>query len=520
MTAWTTTLIKTLRLPGRGQWTAILVAVAMMVETVSGVTLAWDPSPDASVAGYAIHYGTTSGEYSGRVEVGNVTSATVSNLTEGTTYYFVATAYTPEGVESLPSNEVSYAVPLTIAGTIRTCTGQVVPDVTVVLSGDAAQTTTTASDGTYAFSVAAGGTYTVTPARLDDTPPGAGMSAADNLLIQRQILGLAPLGSPYKLIAADVNGSKSLSAADNLLIQRVILGMATNFTTGLWQFVPSDFTFADPLSPGSFDVARTHSALNASVTDQDFVAIKMGDVNGTWKPPVEASFLQLPGPQMAASGAGTEVAFAAWPQPAVSGQIVTVPIIASGFEEVTSVQFTLGWDPTVLQFVSVTNFGLPGLGAGNFNSTGEGRLAFAWANPTGLGCALEEGAAVFAVQFRVVGNNGTASTLAFTDYPTAREVSVDGALADFAGHEVQLAVTENTPSQVCGITPGPAGTLRIGFLGTAGRTYTIEYCENLAEPVWLPLAQVTADVQGRFDYVDAPPANAASRFYRLADPGQ
>ncbi|NGO39580.1 hypothetical protein G4L39_09255, partial [Limisphaera ngatamarikiensis] len=76
------------------------------------VALAWDPSPDAWVTGYAIHYGTSSGIHPVRVDVGNVTNAIIDGLQPGVTYYFVATAYTADGLESDPSNEVSYTVPL------------------------------------------------------------------------------------------------------------------------------------------------------------------------------------------------------------------------------------------------------------------------------------------------------------------------------------------------------------------------------------------------------------------------
>lgn len=74
-------------------------------------TLAWDP-PDisADVAGYTLHYGTASGTYSMAIDVGNVTSYTVSNLIEGETYYFSVTAYNSEGVESVYANEVSKVV--------------------------------------------------------------------------------------------------------------------------------------------------------------------------------------------------------------------------------------------------------------------------------------------------------------------------------------------------------------------------------------------------------------------------
>src|SRR5690349_9099222 len=70
------------------------------------VHLAWDPSPDTNVAGYYIYIGPRSGFYTSRIDVGNVTNATFGNLSSGT-YYFIASAYSPDRVESLPSNEVN-----------------------------------------------------------------------------------------------------------------------------------------------------------------------------------------------------------------------------------------------------------------------------------------------------------------------------------------------------------------------------------------------------------------------------
>ncbi len=90
---------------------ALLAILALTAHASSVVTLVWDPSLDPRVAGYAIWYGTTSGVYPTRVDVGNRTMVTISNLVIGQTYYFVATAYTADGLESPPSNEVGYTVP-------------------------------------------------------------------------------------------------------------------------------------------------------------------------------------------------------------------------------------------------------------------------------------------------------------------------------------------------------------------------------------------------------------------------
>lgn len=70
------------------------------------VTLLWDANSEADVTGYQVHYGVSSGHYDQAINVGNKTTATVSNLTGGTTYFFAVTAYNTAGLESLPSNEV------------------------------------------------------------------------------------------------------------------------------------------------------------------------------------------------------------------------------------------------------------------------------------------------------------------------------------------------------------------------------------------------------------------------------
>jgi len=79
--------------------------------SAASVALAWYPSPDTNVVGYALYYGTSSGNYSARLDVQSQLATSISNLVAGTTYYFVVTAYTAEQLESLPSDEVAYLAP-------------------------------------------------------------------------------------------------------------------------------------------------------------------------------------------------------------------------------------------------------------------------------------------------------------------------------------------------------------------------------------------------------------------------
>jgi hypothetical protein len=75
------------------------------------VSLGWSPSSDTNVVGYNIYYGTSSGDYTSEVAIGNVSVITVSNLTFGATYYFAATAVDSAGNESGFSNEIQYIIP-------------------------------------------------------------------------------------------------------------------------------------------------------------------------------------------------------------------------------------------------------------------------------------------------------------------------------------------------------------------------------------------------------------------------
>jgi chitinase len=76
------------------------------------VTFAWNAVSAANLAGYVLYYGYAPRSYSLSVDVGNYTTAALSGLDQGKTYYFAATAYDTYGQESVFSNEVSYTVPL------------------------------------------------------------------------------------------------------------------------------------------------------------------------------------------------------------------------------------------------------------------------------------------------------------------------------------------------------------------------------------------------------------------------
>jgi hypothetical protein len=91
-------------------------ALSAIIPPEQNVTLAWNRSSDTNVTGYKIYDGVASRTYTNMIDVGIATNATISNLVQGATYYFAATAYDSLGLESGFSSEISYTVPTTLPG--------------------------------------------------------------------------------------------------------------------------------------------------------------------------------------------------------------------------------------------------------------------------------------------------------------------------------------------------------------------------------------------------------------------
>ncbi len=88
-----------------------LLAMSSTALFAQSATLTWNPNTDA-VAGYKVYFGTTSGTYGTPIDVGNVTTYTMTGLGQAT-YYFAVTAYNNVGVQSGFSNEVAKLVTVT-----------------------------------------------------------------------------------------------------------------------------------------------------------------------------------------------------------------------------------------------------------------------------------------------------------------------------------------------------------------------------------------------------------------------
>jgi photosystem II stability/assembly factor-like uncharacterized protein len=173
-------------------------------------------------------------------------------------------------------------VPSTVSGTVRREDNSVLNDILIETESTIPLDAYTDAAGEYELtSFFSGEDYTIAPSKND--LPLNGISTLDLILINQHILGINYLDSPYKLIAADVNNTGSISTLDMIKIRKLILSVDLDFgSLNSWRFIPADHTFANPSAPweGGFPETIEIVSLPAvGLSDQDFIAIKMGDVN-------------------------------------------------------------------------------------------------------------------------------------------------------------------------------------------------------------------------------------------------
>jgi hypothetical protein len=324
----------------------------------------------------------------------------ISNVTSMHAGVYSVTATVNGCVSAVATVNVS--VTLSVAGTVRAESNAPVNTVSLTATGGSAtQNYTTTSNGTYSFTLGQSGNYTVSAAKSNDVTANNGVTTLDIALIRRHILGIQALGSPYKLLAADVDASNAVSTADISQIRSLVLTTTNSFGGQQWKFVPGSHVFANPANPFPAPAATlTLNGLTNSLTSQDFVGIKLGDVNNTWDNTIA---------RLTTAG---NLELNILQQTALPGTLVTVPVKVKDFNNVSGYQFTLNWDAQVLAFDGINN--QTATGAFGTHQVANGKLTTTWDNSSGGSTTLADGSVIFEVRFRVIGATGTSSAVRIT----------------------------------------------------------------------------------------------------------
>ena len=323
------------------------------------------------------------------VQTGSSNTYTTSSLTNGQYVYCIMTSNAAcVSPNNATSNLIYYTVAslISVSGRISTPWGAIIPGIRVGVSvGVNDSTITDPSDGSFNFNLFQQRNYTITPRKNNDVIKAKGVNVLDVLQMQSHILGSTLLNSPYKIIAADVNGDQAINILDVIATKRLILGIDTTFPVNrLWAFVDSLQTFPNPQNPFPYLSSKSYSNLSSTQINQSFYGVKLGDVNFDWAPTVgQNSPVRVP--EIFQIYYDTVIAEV--------GDIVRLRIRVRNFNELMGMQFTLGFDNNLFQFVGVENKLLPL--QQNEKFADKGAITFIWADVANYKKTLADGSAIF-----------------------------------------------------------------------------------------------------------------------------
>ncbi|MCB0518755.1 MAG: hypothetical protein H6577_03875 [Lewinellaceae bacterium] len=189
-------------------------------------------------------------------------------------------------VLNLQASSAACPTSSSISGQVMTADSNGVALVSVAINNPSLlDSMTTGPSGQFQFlDLPAGGDYTVTP--LKDINPLNGVTTFDLVLISRHILGISPLDTPYKIIAADINHSNTVTTFDLVGLRKMILFITAEFPNNTsWRFVDASHHFSNPANPFADSFPEIFSVNNLDTAAAvNFIAIKVGDVNGSANP--------------------------------------------------------------------------------------------------------------------------------------------------------------------------------------------------------------------------------------------
>ena len=395
--------------------------------------------------------------------------------------------------------------------------------VSLTQSGGSNRSTVTGEDGSYSMEYAPGTEFTITPSQTADQPVATGVTTVDITLLRRHLLGITPLSAAFQLLAADVNASAAVDAQDIALLRRLILGSLPQFTEGSWRFVPSDVGITDPSNPWMAPKNRSYgSSVVGSLNGQDFLAIKLGDLNGSWTVPITGG---------AGSTAGTTTnVLTSKGSLSLNGVLpnseseVVVSVKSEGFSSLTSIQFTVSWDPTALEMISKGDYGLPGLDSAHFGTEGisEGHLSFSWDPPQGFAVDLTPSTELFRLHLRPKRTDIALSQIRFQDVPTLLEVTEN--LEPISPSTSALCVrVENGAARIVtlpfvGISRMlDDGSVELDVWGRLGNRLRLERSSDLK--VWSEVQSITVSASDPIRILVSGTANPQGIFLRVIETG-
>lgn len=261
-----------------------------------------------------------------------------------------------------------------ISGKVMTEKNEGVENATIILQSNEQTLKTSNEEGVYDFGyMEQGGNYTITGSKTDDYLNG--VNTLDLVMMQRHILDIEKIKTPYQLVAADVNKDKKITASDLVELRKLILGVDVKLKNNeSWRFVDKGFTFPDPANAQAANLKESYEIYDlSSDMSVDFVGVKVGDVNN--------SVVAHLNDNQSENRNSKQVNLVVEAKQFKAGDLVTVNVSTENETELYGMQFTLNFNKQIAEFNDITGVDAT-MDANNFGFTNmnEGKITASWAS--------------------------------------------------------------------------------------------------------------------------------------------
>ncbi len=303
-----------------------------------------------------------------------------------------------------------------ISGLIKTSDNKPIKNVDVDLYNQGALllSNKTSSSGSYTFqNLKVNDDFIVKPVSKEDYLNG--ITTADIVKIQKHILGLEKITESYLLIAADVNKTGSITAADLADMRKLILGTSDKFAKSFsWIYIPTDFHFTDPTYPYNYPTEKVVKTEEEAMYS-NFVGIKMGDINRSASLDFGTNLETRSNEKLNLAIDKSEL---------VAGDHYTMNLFSDNFESITGMQFTLSFDPEVLEFTGINSAAIH-LDESNLGlqQVSRGKISVSWNADQAL--SFDRNKILASLQFKVKQSSNVESVFNINSDITATEAYHD-----------------------------------------------------------------------------------------------
>ena len=345
-----------------------------------------------------------------------------------------------------------------------------------------------------------------------------GVDVADIVEMRKHILARVRFENARKMVAADTNRDASVDVADIVAMRKVILARTDYFSEdgdgnkeAFWRFVDVDFVGLS--ADGAFDQVESFEkigagSLSSDLSELDFAAIKLGDVNGDWTDPnattlsgrdamESAGLMRLSGPKATSDGS------------------VSMDLHADGVEGLLGMQFGLNWDGQVLRLEGIETHQLPGFSQQAHSHLREGSAQLAWDNALLSNLNLDGNQPVMTLHFTLQPGADRGTSIELTQPVLVGSQGSERAAMGVASYYHPEGGTLLSSQGLIRSMHRSEGSLSLEFATQEGMSYVVENTQDLASGQWEAIT--TVEGSGRHEVIEMPTTEQAQAYLRVRE---